>query len=115
DRRRAQMLRPSDRRLGPADDLRDLSAASGPRRFAAATAGGRARAGAQSRRLSPPERLLDRDRRSARGVAISPVSRRSRTSEQGDREPGPMNTVDAIHERIGVHWVPALALRARPE
>src|SRR2546423_8492006 len=63
------MLRASDRRVGLADDLRDLSPAPGPRRAAAGPEGSRARAGAQPRRISPPERLLDCDRRPARRVA----------------------------------------------
>src|SRR5260370_19275134 len=63
------MLRPPDRRLGLADDLRDLPAAPGPRRAAPAAQRGRARAGAQPRRIPPPERLLDRDRGPPRRVS----------------------------------------------
>ena len=39
DRRRPEVLRPSDRRLGPAHDLRDVPADAGPRRRAPAQAG----------------------------------------------------------------------------
>ena len=39
DRRRPQVLRPPDRRLGPAHDLRDVPADAGPRRRAPAQAG----------------------------------------------------------------------------
>ena len=66
DRRRAQMLRPSDRRLGPAHDLRDVPADARAAPASASARTRRARPHPQSRRLPAPERLLDLDHRSLR-------------------------------------------------
>ena len=63
DRRRPQVLRPPDRRLGPADDLRDVSAASGPRRRAPAEGRATLRPHPQPRRLPPAQRRRHLHRR----------------------------------------------------
>ena len=76
DRRRPQVLRPPDRRLGPAHDLRDVPADAGPRRRAPEEAGARVRPHPQSRRLPPAQRLRHLHRRQIRGVTQAIPSRR---------------------------------------
>ena len=74
DRRRAEMLRPSHRRLGPAHALRALSPDAGPRRRAPAPGSAGPGPDPQSRRLPAYERRFDLDHRAAR--RLRPGSRR---------------------------------------
>ncbi len=70
DRRRPEVLRPPDRRLRHAHDLRDLPADAGQGRPAAAPEDAALRPHPQPRRLPAPERVLDLGDRAARGVGI---------------------------------------------
>ncbi len=67
DRRRPEVLRPSDRRLGPAHALRDVPAAPGPR-WPPPAQGPEHRHDAQSRRRAARERVERRHRRPLRVV-----------------------------------------------
>src|SRR5262245_49244077 len=67
------MLRPPDRRLGAAHDLRDLFADAGPRGRTPAQGNAAHRADPQSRWLPAPECLLDLDRRKVRKLIAFPL------------------------------------------
>ena len=72
DRWRLEVLRPPDRRVGHAHDLRDLPADAGQGRAAPAPEDAALRPHPQPRRLPAPERVLDLGDRPVWGVVPSP-------------------------------------------
>ncbi len=85
DRRRPQVLRSSDRRVGPAHDLRDEATNAGPRRRAPAQGYSLDRPDPQPRRLPEPQRLRHLHRRPLRRLTGHNPHARNRAAPQAAR------------------------------